>query len=87
MMKKSAWGGLAEKGVDGVDVSFLERMEVKWGGRRDFRVRKDTPRRVPPLKGKRNVVSHRLASLQNSFLKITETERLPMGYYRRWLRR
>ena len=26
-----------------------ERMEVKWGGWRDFRVGKDIPSRVPPL--------------------------------------
>ncbi|MCJ7581669.1 MAG: hypothetical protein MUP98_14180 [Candidatus Aminicenantes bacterium] len=26
-----------------------ERMVVKWGGWRDFRVGKDTPCRVPPL--------------------------------------
>jgi len=61
MMKKSG-GDLPEKGVDGVDVSFLEWMVVKWGGRWGFHVGKDTPRWVPPLKGTRNVVSHRLAS-------------------------
>ena len=38
------------KGVDGVDVSFPERMEVKWGGRWVFRVGKDTLGRVPPLR-------------------------------------
>jgi len=34
-----------------------ERMVVRWGGLREG---KDTPRRVPPHKGKRNVVSNHL---------------------------
>ena len=33
MIEKSAQEDLVEIGVDDVDVSFLERMEVKWGGR------------------------------------------------------
>jgi len=45
------------KGVDGTVVFFPERMEVKWGGWRDFRVGKDTPCRVPPLWEKRSLIS------------------------------
>ena len=36
-----------------------ERMEVKWGGWRDFRVGKDTPCRVPPLYEKHSMISNR----------------------------
>ena len=43
-----------------------ERMVVRWEG---LRVGKDTPRRVPPLKGKRNVVSSHFTEL---VLEITE---------------
>ena len=52
------------QGVDGMDVFFPERMEVKWGRmarNADFRVGKDMPWvqcAVPPLKEKKNVVSH-----------------------------
>ena len=65
-MKKSEWGDLPEKGVDGVDVSFTEHLEVKWGGWRDFSVVKDTPCRVPPRYEILFVVSCRFASLQRT---------------------
>ena len=62
--------------MDAEDVSFSERMVVKWGGWRDFRVGKDTPRRVPPLSENETWILIELRVQGELILKITVLELL-----------
>jgi len=71
MMEKSVSEALEQKGWMARMCLIPKRMVVRWEGLREG---KDTPRRVPPLNRKRNVVSYHFTEL---VLEITEMRMLP----------
>jgi len=71
MMKKSISEALKQQGWMAWMYLIPERMVVRWEGLREG---KDTPRRVPPLKGKRSVISNHFFGI---VLEITVFEMLP----------
>ncbi len=67
MMEKSVSEALEQKGWMAWMYLIPERMVVRWEG---LRVGKDTPRRVPPLKEKRNVISFHFTKLVPEITKM-----------------
>ena len=77
-MEKSISEVLEQKGWMAWMCLIPERMVVRWEG---LRVGKDTPRRVPPLKEKRNVVSLHFIELNLEITKIGMLDRFKWGSF------